>query len=276
MAAGRPAGHPAAAAGLPDQPRRPVLQGLERGRPARPPAAPAQPAGPRRSPATAPARSARPPGTRRSDASSPAIRRSPAALRARRVGCFGGGGLTNEKAYAFGKFARVALRTAHDRLQRPVLHVVRGHRGQPRLRDRSRAAVPARRHRRGRGDPAGRLEPRRHHAAGHAVLRRGPRRRGARHIVVDPRRTATAAGADPASRSRCPGTDLALANGLLHLAIHEGLVDDEYVDAADEGVRRGPAGGRLLLAGPGRTDHRRPRRRPRADVARARRRADAR
>ncbi len=28
------------------------------------------------------------------------------------VGCFGGGGLTNEKAYQFGKFARVALRTA--------------------------------------------------------------------------------------------------------------------------------------------------------------------
>ena len=28
------------------------------------------------------------------------------------VGCFGGGGLTNEKAYAFGKFARVALRSA--------------------------------------------------------------------------------------------------------------------------------------------------------------------
>ena len=28
------------------------------------------------------------------------------------VGCFGGGGLTNEKAYQFGKFARVALRSS--------------------------------------------------------------------------------------------------------------------------------------------------------------------
>ena len=28
------------------------------------------------------------------------------------IGCFGGGGLTNEKAYAFGKFARVGLRTS--------------------------------------------------------------------------------------------------------------------------------------------------------------------
>ena len=29
------------------------------------------------------------------------------------VGVFGGGGLTNEKAYLLGKFARVALRTPH-------------------------------------------------------------------------------------------------------------------------------------------------------------------
>ena len=29
------------------------------------------------------------------------------------VGIFGGGGLTNEKAYWLGKFARVALRTPH-------------------------------------------------------------------------------------------------------------------------------------------------------------------
>src|SRR6516162_357133 len=28
------------------------------------------------------------------------------------VGCFGGGGLTNEKAYQLGKFARIALRTS--------------------------------------------------------------------------------------------------------------------------------------------------------------------
>src|SRR5687768_5975912 len=29
------------------------------------------------------------------------------------IGCFGGGGLTNEKAYQLGKFARVGLRTAN-------------------------------------------------------------------------------------------------------------------------------------------------------------------
>ena len=65
----------------------------------------------------------------------------------------------------------------HDRLQRPVLHVVRGHSGQPGLRHRPRTALPAGRHRRGRGDPAGRLQPRGHHAAGHAVVRRGAGRR---------------------------------------------------------------------------------------------------
>ena len=40
------------------------------------------------------------------------ITRTQAEYGADAVGCFGGGGLTNEKAYAFGKFARVALRTA--------------------------------------------------------------------------------------------------------------------------------------------------------------------
>ena len=40
------------------------------------------------------------------------------------VGVFGGGSLTNEKAYLLGKFARVALGTREHRLQRPLLHVV--------------------------------------------------------------------------------------------------------------------------------------------------------
>ena len=41
------------------------------------------------------------------------LRRRPAALRTRRRGGFGGGSLTNEKAYLLGKFARVALGTAN-------------------------------------------------------------------------------------------------------------------------------------------------------------------
>ncbi|HEX8507965.1 MAG TPA: molybdopterin oxidoreductase family protein, partial [Propionibacteriaceae bacterium] len=57
---------------------------------------------------------------------------------------------------------------------------------------------------------------------------------GATHIVVDPRRTATAAGSD-VHLQPLPGTDLALANGLLHLAIKEGLVDDDYVNRRTKG-----------------------------------------
>ena len=47
-------------------------------------------------------------------------------------------------------------------------------------------------------------------------------------MVVDPRRTATAAGAAIHLAPR-PGTDLALANGLLHIAIREKLIDQEYI-----------------------------------------------
>ena len=39
------------------------------------------------------------------------------------VGVFGGGSLTNEKAYLLGKFARVALGTREHGLQRALLHV---------------------------------------------------------------------------------------------------------------------------------------------------------
>ena len=103
----------AARPGLPDQPRRAVLEGLDGGRPARPPAPAAHPAGadgPRRPDQPAPHRR---PGTRRSTLIVAGIRPTPSSGYGRdAVGCFGGGGLTNEKAYALGKFARVALRTA--------------------------------------------------------------------------------------------------------------------------------------------------------------------
>ncbi|MEV4583154.1 bifunctional nitrate reductase/sulfite reductase flavoprotein subunit alpha [Nonomuraea jabiensis] len=51
---------------------------------------------------------------------------------------------------------------------------------------------------------------------------------GAKLIVVDPRRTATAAKADLFLQIR-PGTDLALLNGLLHLLVENGHVDEEFV-----------------------------------------------
>ncbi|MDH6486696.1 bifunctional nitrate reductase/sulfite reductase flavoprotein subunit alpha [Streptomyces sp. SAI-127] len=57
---------------------------------------------------------------------------------------------------------------------------------------------------------------------------------GAKVIVVDPRRTATAAKADLFLQIK-PGADLALLNGLLHLLHAEGRIDPEFVAAHTEG-----------------------------------------
>ncbi|WP_051711177.1 nitrate reductase [Andreprevotia chitinilytica] len=53
-------------------------------------------------------------------------------------------------------------------------------------------------------------------------------------IVIDPRRTDTAATADLHLQIQ-PGTDVALFNGMLHHLIWEGLVDTDYVAAHTEG-----------------------------------------
>ena len=143
------------------------------------------------------------------------------------VGAFGGGGLTNEKAYALGKFVRVALRSASiDYNGRFCM---------------SSAATAANR---ALGVDRGLPFPLADVAGAKTVLLVGAnpadamppsmqyldagRAEGARHIVVDPRRTATAAGAH-LHLQPLPGTDLALANGMLHIAIRERLVDEDYI-----------------------------------------------
>ncbi|OIN79908.1 bifunctional nitrate reductase/sulfite reductase flavoprotein subunit alpha [Mycobacterium malmoense] len=57
---------------------------------------------------------------------------------------------------------------------------------------------------------------------------------GAKLIVVDPRRTATAEKADLFLQI-APGSDLALLNGLLHLIVKNGHVDTEFVSEFTEG-----------------------------------------
>ncbi|MFC5902027.1 bifunctional nitrate reductase/sulfite reductase flavoprotein subunit alpha [Streptomyces zhihengii] len=57
---------------------------------------------------------------------------------------------------------------------------------------------------------------------------------GAKLIVVDPRRNATADKADLFLQIT-PGTDLALLNGLLHLLVENGHVDEEFVAGFTEG-----------------------------------------
>jgi assimilatory nitrate reductase catalytic subunit len=155
------------------------------------------------------------------------------------AGLFGGGGLTNEKAYQAGKFVRVALRSASiDYNGRFCMSSAAAaankafgiDRGMPfPLADVARADTVLL----VGSNPADTMPPAmRWFAAG--------RERGARHLVVDPRYTATAAAAD-VHLQPVPGTDLALANGLLHLAIRHRLVDTAYVadrTTGFEAVRR--------------------------------------
>lgn len=149
------------------------------------------------------------------------------------VGCFGGGGMTNEKAYAFGKLARVALRTKHvDYNGRFCMSSAAGalkaafgvDRGIPfplaDIADADAVLLVG-------SNPASTMPPAmQHFDAG--------RSRGAVHVVIDPRRTPTAAGAT-LHLQPVPGTDAVLALGMLHLAVHEGLVDTDYVEARTTG-----------------------------------------
>src|SRR5581483_4415457 len=65
-------------------------------------------------------------------------------------------------------------------------------------------------------------------------------RAGAKLIVVDPRRTATAAKADLFLQI-APGTDLALLNGLLRLLVDSDAVDTAFVEEFTTGWDQLPA-----------------------------------
>lgn len=149
------------------------------------------------------------------------------------VGVFGGGSLTNEAAYMLGKFARVALGTANiDYNGRFCMSSAAAaqnrafgiDRGLPfPLEDIPRAEVILL----VGGNPAETMPPIMQYFEAQQLA-------GGALIVVDPRRTPTAAWARRHLRIR-PGTDAALANGLLHVLMRERLVDREYVGARTEG-----------------------------------------
>ena len=63
------------------------------------------------------------------------------------------------------------------------------------------------------------------------------KRNGARLVVIDPYRTRTAALADWHIAIR-PGTDAALALGMMHVILNEGLEDRAYIDAMTHGIDR--------------------------------------
>lgn len=158
------------------------------------------------------------------------------------VAVFGGGGLTNEKAYALGKFARTVLRSSQiDYNGRWCMS--------------SAAAASSKAFGLDRGLPfplvdvesadvvvlvgsnmAETMPP----AARHLDRLR---ERGGKLVVVDPRRTPTAERADLVVQP-VPGTDLALALGVLHHLVATDAVDEAYVAKRASGfedVRRSVA-----------------------------------
>ncbi|WP_405473464.1 molybdopterin oxidoreductase family protein [Streptomyces canus] len=142
-------------------------------------------------------------------------------------GVFGGGGLTNEKAYTLGKFARVVLGTSQI-----------DYNGRFCMSSAAAGGMKAFGLDRGLPFPLEDIPK-----SGCVILVGSNlaetmppslrfftelKENGGTLIVIDPRRTKTAEQADLHLMPR-PGTDLALALGLLHLVVAEGLVDEEYV-----------------------------------------------
>jgi assimilatory nitrate reductase catalytic subunit len=152
------------------------------------------------------------------------------------AGVFGGGALTNEKAYLLGKFARVALGTSNI-----------DYNGRFCMSSGAAAATMA------FGLDRGLPFPLQDIAQATTILLAGAnivetlpplmqyfdaqRARGGTVIVVDPRRTPTAAWADRHIAIR-PGTDAALANGLLHVLIRDELIDPAYICDRTDGFEQ--------------------------------------
>lgn len=168
------------------------------------------------------------------------LRRTRAAHGPNAVGVFGGGGLTNEKAYALGKFARLVLATS-----------------QIDYNGRFCMSSAAAAHQRAFGLDRGLPFPLEDIPKTGCVILVGSnlaetmppalryltelKANGGRLIVVDPRRTRTAEQADLHLAPR-PGTDLALALGMLHLVVAEGRVDTEFVASRTDGWPAARAG----------------------------------
>ncbi|WP_369034113.1 molybdopterin oxidoreductase family protein [Streptomyces adonidis] len=148
-------------------------------------------------------------------------------------GVFGGGGLTNEKAYALGKFARVVLGTSQiDYNGRFCMS--------------SAAAAGNKAFGLDRGLPF----PMEDIPKTGCVILVGSnlaetmppalryftelKENGGTLIVIDPRRTRTAEQADLHLAPR-PGTDLALALGLLHLVVSQGRTDEAFIEERTSG-----------------------------------------
>lgn len=165
-----------------------------------------------------------------------AVKETRARYGADAVGVFGGGGLTNEKAYQLGKFARLALGTSRI-----------DYNGRFCMSSAAAAGMRAFGVDRGLPFPLEDLD------GASAIMMLGSNvaetmppfvqhLQGARDagglIVVDPRRSATAAFTSDGGGLHLqplPGTDLTLLLGLSHVVIHEGLADTDFIQARTSG-----------------------------------------
>jgi len=165
-----------------------------------------------------------------------AVKATRARYGADAVGVFGGGGLTNEKAYQLGKFARLALGTSRI-----------DYNGRFCMSSAAAAGMRAFGLDRGLPFPLEDLD------SASTILMLGSNvaetmppfvqhLQGARDagglMVVDPRRSATAAFTSDGGGLHLqplPGTDLALLLGISHVVIHEGLADAGYIAARTAG-----------------------------------------
>ncbi|KIC65333.1 molybdopterin oxidoreductase family protein [Pseudarthrobacter phenanthrenivorans] len=170
------------------------------------------------------------------DLAAAAVKDARARYGADAVGVFGGGGLTNEKAYQLGKFARLALGTSRI-----------DYNGRFCMSSAAAAGMRAFGVDRGLPFPLEALD------TASTILMLGSNvaetmppfvqhLQGARDagglIVVDPRRSATAAfTADGGGLhlQPLPGTDLPLLLGLSHVVIHENLVDTAFIEERTSG-----------------------------------------
>ena len=155
------------------------------------------------------------------------------------VAVFGGGGLTNEKAYLLGKFARVALGTANI-----------DYNGRFCMSSAAAAGI------RSFGVDRGLPFPVTDLTNAHAILLLGGNvaetmppfmahlataADAGGLIVADPRRTPTvqrALAGGGLHLQLTPGTDLALALGLFHVAVVDGWLDRDYVDSRTNGFEQ--------------------------------------
>ena len=177
-----------------------------------------------------------------------ALIRTQAAHGSDAVAVFGGGGLTNEKAYALGKFARAVLRTSRiDYNGRFCMSSAAAAANASLGLDRG---LPFPLVDLGGADAVLLLGSNLAETMPPAVQHLAEVRRKGGLVVVDPRRSATASltgdpvagvdgggrGTDGAHLQPLPGTDLALLLGLIHVVLIDGLADAEYLASRTRGA----------------------------------------